>query len=1556
MSLLLKCSILFSVDLKMSKHAKNLKTPAPENLVCGTIKWGRCLVCQSTETNGLINPSNNRASKDVPAGYQSLAAKFEDLQQLNYVLPSNLPIESLDPEGIGLSQSFIKNEGKYHKSCYSNYFGEKLERIKKQWKKTCEMNAEESDDARRTTRSSLPLNDLKQDICFLCSGTESKKNALHRAETKSIHRSVSLCAQILQDEKLLALLSAGDLVAQEAKYHKNCLSALYNQCREVQRTGSTSCAFSESIAFAELVGYIKGKLESESTEYVFKIPDLLTMYHKRLSELLGVSADSMAIPHSSRFRSKLLTYLPELQELKSGREYILVRNSANLHHDVLPEDFDGDAIAFQRFIKSLRKEISASPIKFNGTLEDAAEAIPPPLIAVVETLLYGSAMTKVTKPALTISQIILFNFHKVKPKSSSGTDNFRHSKAFEPTLPLRLGLLLYGDSRNKRIIDILHKEGLSISNNRVMEITSSLCKLVVERSKEENVVCPSNLKKNVFTVAAIDNVDYNPSSTTSRGSFHGTSISLFQLVASDADGVTRTFQKNYNDVDTSGYRGVPMLPDSYATVPDFVLPKKDATPGTCSEDLGSNMIYHGTMLDTIQREEAWLQHLKNLITNEDGGGIGNISWSAFHASREFIPHAPSINALLPLFYESASTAPMIYHGMKIVKNTTSYLNPAQIPIMIGDQPLFALAKLLQWNCPQEFSEDKFVVLFGHFHIEQNFLQLMGKFMKSGGWVGVAVNSGIIDVGSAEAILTVKHVTKSRLMHEVTCAVLFTLMHEAYEFLQPDQNMSFDTFLEDMAAKCPTFKYWLTTFKLEIILLNFVRSIRSGDYKLFKTALKQMMPWFFTFDHTNYARWVAVHIKDLEELPDKAPSVHQEFCSGNFVVHKTANAFSGLAIDQAHEQHNAMAKGPAGIIGLTQDPSSLRRFTVAGPEVSSILSRFEASETLSQLMKHHESFPSFQKRFLENCVAMRDSFNYFGNPFLEQGAELLALDTRVATIQKSVSTLYTLENLGQEMYNLFIKERFVEGTVSVHSPIKKSNIKIFDAKEKKTTEVSNLKSEVQLFSRLFIVAREREMDLDNFFAHENQIYPPAISLSGKLRTGTKADLVEKLESLVTTEQVFNNSCDAIIYDGAALVQMVRPTKSNTFEDYYSAELKAYVSSNAHSSNSSRVDFVWDMYLPGSLKTQERDSRGLGVRRSVVPNGVLPKNWADFLRNAQNKSELFQFLGSRFVSDFSEAKVVTNVGDTVCTSEPECTSLCGKTIFMEEADGRILWHVKDSAEHGAKIIVIRSSDTDVLVISISFYHELKLSGLHELWILSGVGTKRRYIAVHKIAEVLGEEKSVALRGFHAYTGCDTTAYFAGKGKKTCFKTWTEHEEFTAAFAALSKPSEVLHESTIQQLEKFVCRLYDPASDEIAAVKVRSDMFATKNKLVQFIPPTAPVLKQKALRSLYQAGHIWGNSLHCDLSPPLPSSWGWKSSSKGWEPIWSLDSYIWEELSFLDRCGCKTKCGTYRCTCKKSGVRCTLQCSGCKGDCENNKSSSSGAEAPLWTQDDEDLLGDA
>ena len=54
---------------------------------------------------------------------------------------------------------------------------------------------------------------------------------LRQAMTMQLNERLNECARNLNDGKLLALLSGGDVVALELEYHCSCLTALYNRER-----------------------------------------------------------------------------------------------------------------------------------------------------------------------------------------------------------------------------------------------------------------------------------------------------------------------------------------------------------------------------------------------------------------------------------------------------------------------------------------------------------------------------------------------------------------------------------------------------------------------------------------------------------------------------------------------------------------------------------------------------------------------------------------------------------------------------------------------------------------------------------------------------------------------------------------------------------------------------------------------------------------------------------------------------------------------------------------------------------------------------------------------------------------------------------------------------------------------------------------------------------------------------------------------------------------------------------------------------------------------------
>ena len=104
----------------------------------------------------------------------------------------------------------------------------------------------------------------------------------------------------------------------------------------------------------------------------------------------------------------------------------------------------------------------------------------------------------------------------------------------------------------------------------------------------------------------------------------------------------------------------------------------------------------------------------------------NISWSAYFAHLQFaVHHPPAISALMPLFRDNAHSVAMAKHGMDMIMKATEVVNPAQIPVLTLGQPLFTIAKQIQWTWPSIYGEEKYVVLMSGLHIEMALLNVLG---------------------------------------------------------------------------------------------------------------------------------------------------------------------------------------------------------------------------------------------------------------------------------------------------------------------------------------------------------------------------------------------------------------------------------------------------------------------------------------------------------------------------------------------------------------------------------------------------------------------------------------------------------------------------------------------------------------------------------------------------------------------------------------------------------------------------------------------------------------
>eukprot|EP00112_Aurelia_sp_Birch-Aquarium-sp1_P016940 Seg3882.4 transcript_id=Seg3882.4/GoldUCD/mRNA.D3Y31 product="hypothetical protein" protein_id=Seg3882.4/GoldUCD/D3Y31 len=141
------------------------------------------------------------------------------------------------------------------------------------------------------------------------------------------------------------------------------------------------------------------------------------------------------------------------------------------------------------------------------------------------------------------------------------------------------------------------------------------------------------------------------------------------------------------------------------------------------------------MAAAIQDEYAWLEQRHFALKEEEMADGSNEMfketrmkpWPVFHSQRKEVQVRPkSSSLLLPMFPNCAHSVPVIKHSMKVAVTLTDNANPGQTPVLVCDQPLFALANQIQSTWPTEFAEDHFMVMMGGLDVEMALLAALGK--------------------------------------------------------------------------------------------------------------------------------------------------------------------------------------------------------------------------------------------------------------------------------------------------------------------------------------------------------------------------------------------------------------------------------------------------------------------------------------------------------------------------------------------------------------------------------------------------------------------------------------------------------------------------------------------------------------------------------------------------------------------------------------------------------------------------------------------------------------
>ena len=548
---------------------------------------------------------------------------------------------------------------------------------------------------------------------------------------------------------------------------------------------------------------------------------------------------------------------------------------------------------------------------------------------------------------------------------------------------------------------------------------------------------------------------------------------------------------------------------------------------------------------------------------------------------------------------------------------------------------------------------------------------------------------------------------------------------------------------------------------------------------------------------------------------------------------------------------------------------------------------------------------------------------FGHP-----SEVVCLSTGATASPEISKDLITAHEQGNIAYLTFLEKRLDKQEIPFFDPLPKRNLKTFDNKKKVTRKAVNkeiiLKSDRKLFGHMLLVASSRQLNMKDVLQHPLGPLPWALANDdGSLKKTNKSALARKLEGNSSPAEIIPQP-SACIIDGMSMLHKMRGDNI-TFEELSNQLLASVLrASEGHT----RIDLIFDVYQPLSIKQTERTSRGSeqGIRFTNIAPGHKIQQWRRLLMCGASKTKLISFILTQWQQPQSRQQLGQRT--VFFTSGKKCFQLQRDSLSevaelassQEEADTRILLHAKHAAGNYSAIVVV-AEDTDVFVLCLAFQSQINCS----MYMKCGSASRIRYIDIQKVAGAIGQNICASLIGLHAFTGCDSVSSFSGRGKLSALKLLKDHVQFQETFKQLGQEW-TLSEELMTNLEIFTCRLYSAQTDITEVNEMRYQLFRIKNGDVDSsqLPPCKDSLKMHAVRANYQAA-IWQRSLNnnATIQNPVDCS-GWTLDDQRELTInWITGPMAPDALLEFLSCKCARNCQLPSCQCMVNGLKCTEAC---------------------------------
>ena len=347
--------------------------------------------------------------------------------------------------------------------------------------------------------------------------------------------------------------------------------------------------------------------------------------------------------------------------------------------------------------------------------------------------------------------------------------------------------------------------------------------------------------------------------------------------------------------------------------------------------------------------------------------------------------------------------------------------------------------------------------------------------------------------------------------------------------------------------------------------------------------------------------------------------------------------------------NRSSKTSGGIIGNTKRKEYVTRWNIIHHELMAVNETFRdvAGVQLNntELTVNH-SFSHRQTQGNESKVdKMMAYILKYENPFeVKQTTELKLHNffTRAIVPDDIQDSLLSVQVTGLNLYRTFRKERLVEKTKRLSDTICRNNVKTFASAEGKTPSApktkQRVKKELRVAQKQLDIARVRGYDAEEVFTYDLVESSSLFDEDRLMTKPTKHELMKELESKITADDYiaptqWKDMPTGYIVDVMANVRKLKTSSMSTFGELCNQFLSMVF---GVCKNASRIDFIFDSYIEGSVKDSERLRRTQKtpvLYSNIALESKLARDMDSFWPSAANKVKLEQLIEGYLMDHFT-----------------------------------------------------------------------------------------------------------------------------------------------------------------------------------------------------------------------------------------------------------------------------------------------------------------------------------